>query len=316
MLLLTLLVLAPWAAMAAVIWPLRQMGRPDLQWGGAGGGMARLALGLLAALGLTWLVLPTGWSGLLGALGWALAPVVIWPWILQARRQKRDRLETVSRERQHIIAQRGTVQQQIMRAREAEAMERRMRRCKSALLLSKGNAEDLDFLLARLEQRVADGDMEGPDPTELVGGMAAHLRHVFIERDQDDLPLTEVIRHVDRWAGWLRELGVTIHVGGHAALRELPPSSKVPSMLFLGAAERWGIDALREHRTAPMAWTWTVSEGMVHLESDANLSSTWPRHLLKDWDAAFMLRHGGIAHAGGRWDCQLPLLQRTAEVSP
>jgi len=30
--------------------------------------------------------------------------------------------------------------------------------------------------------------------------------------------------------------------------------------------------------------------------------------MAKDWDTAFMLRHGGIAHAGGSWHFELPLI--------
>ena len=304
---------APWLALAAVVWPLRHMGHPPALGGKNPRSWGLLLSGLALAVGFGY---PrSAGTGSIGIVGWAVTLIFTWPLLRMARKHKRERLDAAATERRSIIAYRGTIQQQIMRAREAEAMERRMRRCKSALLLSRGNAEDLDFLLDRLASRISDPEMDGADAAEHVGGMAAHLRHVFMARDQDDLPLREVVRHVDRWARWLGDMGLTIHIEGHALLEELHPGCKVPAMLFLGAAERWGIDALRDGRTRPMTWTWRMSDGTVHLTSDASLSSSWPSHLLKDWDAAFMLRHGGIAHAGGHWNCQLPLLDNPGTLS-
>lgn len=301
--------LAPWAAMLAVGWPLRQASGHRSASLRAAWRPWTLALGLALAIGF-WQAHPgPEWCLFLGVSGWASCPWLLRSVLVSAAHQKQRRTEMVAQERHWIIAQRGTVQQQIMRAREAEVMERRMRRCKSALLLSRGNAEDLDFLLRRLDDAIARDGVDGGTAAEWVGGMAAHLRNVFIERDRDDLPLEDAVRHIRRWAAWLNDMGLDI------AVEDLRPrdgrltAPKVPSMLFLGAAERWGIDALRANREERITWTWSISEGSVHLKSDGAGPQSWPSHTLKEWDHAFMLRHGGIAHAGGGWECQLPLLE-------
>lgn len=306
---LLLFAMAPWALMLSVGWPLRHASGHRLGPLRAAWRPWTLALGLALAIGFWQAHSGPSWCLMLGVTGW-----VSGPWLLQSVRasvaqNKRCRSGIVAEERRWIIAQRGTVQQQIMRAREAEVRERRMRRCKSALLLSRGSAEDLDFLLRRLEDTVARHRVSGGTAAEWVGGMAAHLRNVFIERDQDDLPLEDAVRHIRRWAAWLNDMGLDI------AVEDLRPRDghltafKVPSMLFLGAAERWGIDALRANRAERITWTWSITEGSVHLRSDGAGPQSWPSHTLKQWDHAFMLRHGGISHAGGGWECQLPLLE-------
>lgn len=304
-----LLVLLPWACLLAVFWGSRHHRiRPDLSFRSRSSGAAWL---IGAVLGIAWILSSSDSSlsvSLVGTLGWGLLPGLAFLVRHRMRDARQARLLQRREEHQWVVQQRGTVQRQIMRAREAEAMERRMRRCKTALLLSKGNAEDLDLLLGRLDTELTHGLMSGPEAAEHIGGMAAHLRHVFIERDRDDLPLGEACRHVRRWAQWLGELGVDIRIEGEPDIRSREARSKVPSMLFLGAAERWGLDALQTPPAAPMVWTWSVEGGMVHLKSNHPGQSPGPESAIRQWDAAFMLRHGGMAHAGGGWDCQLPLL--------
>ncbi|MAC17198.1 MAG: hypothetical protein CMC97_02725 [Flavobacteriales bacterium] len=306
---LLLFSLAPWAAMLAVGWPLRQASGHRLALLRTARRPWTLVLGVALAIGF-WQANPgPWWCLLLGMPGWAICPWLLRSVLRSTAQQKQRRSEMVAHERLWIIAQRGTVQQQIMRAREAEVIERRMRRCKSVLLLSRGNTEDLDFLLRRLENSIAQNGVSGGTAAEWVGGMAAHLRNVFIERDRDDLPLEDAVRHIRRWAAWLNDMGLDIAVEDFQLRDGRLTASKVPSMLFLGAAERWGIDALRTNQIERITWTWSISEGSVLLRSDSAGPQSWPSHTLKEWDHAFMLRHGGIAHAGGGWECQLPLLE-------
>jgi len=223
--------------------------------------------------------------------------------------QQRVQRTRAQRETAWLIWRRGSIQDEIMRAREHEAMDRRLRRCRSTLLLSRGDAQDLDFLFDQLESKLNQHPKDTDLAVQLVGGVAAHLRHVFMERDQDDLPLHEACRHIARWADWLNTMGLTqLEVVGAPDLMHVSASKKVPSMLFLGAAEQMGIAALADSNPGPIEWRWAIQDATVVFTSSQGPIGPWSSHAVQDWDAAFMLRHGGIAHAGGAWHCELPLL--------
>ena len=196
-----------------------------------------------------------------------------------------------------------------MRACEREAMERRLRRCQATLMLTRRGGQDLSLLFRRLEERVEDLEKQPMEAAALIGSFAAHLRHVFMESDRDDISVSEACAHVDRWAGVIRALGASqIHVEGAP-----PPSSdlanrRIPAMLILGATERLGVSSLVKRNAAPAHWQWTFDRRTVKLESKGGAPLLLPAEEYRDWDAAFMLRHGGIAHAGGNWSFELPLL--------
>jgi hypothetical protein len=104
-------------------------------------------------------------------------------------------------------------------------------------------------------------------------------------------------------------MGLTqLEVVGAPDLMHVSASKKVPSMLFLGAAEQMGIAALADANPGPIEWRWAIQDATVVFTSSQGPIGPWSSHAVQDWDAAFMLRHGGIAHAGGAWHCELPLL--------
>lgn len=268
-----------------------------------------------------------GWALLLTATGmwglWASPPTVWIPnaflacaalvagflWLRSSEQARRLRWKAESREMAWIIQQRGSVQDQIMRACEQEAMERRLRRCQSTLMLTRRGGEDLSVLFRRLESRVAAMQTEPMEAASVVGAFAAHLRHVFMESDRDDITVAEACSHVDRWANVLGALGAPpIAIVGAPLSSDAIARRRVPAMLILGATERLGVCALEQPEPQPTQWEWTFEDHTVRLSSHGGATLVLPSDELKDWDAAFMLRHGGIAHAGGIWSFELPLL--------
>jgi len=214
-----------------------------------------------------------------------------------------------SQEMAWIVWRRGSIQDGIMRAREHEAMDRRMRRCRSTLLLSRDDGDDVDHLFRTLESVLAAPDMDRHASAALVGGMATHLRHVFIERDRDDVSFGETAGHIARWARWLKDMGAgTIDIVGAPEPGSALYARKVPSTLFLGMAERMGIALLEHPKTQEVQWAWSLEEDRVRLSTSGGPMTPWSEQTCKDWDAAFMLRHGGISHAGGAWHFELPLI--------
>ena len=249
-----------------------------------------------------------GVQGMQLLLGFTAAIVVI-QWLDSSEKSRMERWRDESRQMAWIIQQRGSVQDQIMRACEREAMERRLRRCQATLMLTRRGGQDLSVLFRRLEERVEDLEQSPMEAAALVGAFAAHLRHVFMESDRDDISVSEACSHVDRWAAVIRALGASeIHIDGAP-----PPSSnlanrRIPAMLILGATERLGVSTLVNRNAAPAHWRWTFGRQTVKLESKGGAALVLPPEEYRDWDAAFMLRHGGIAHAGGSWYFELPLL--------
>ena len=237
------------------------------------------------------------------------AAIVVIQWLDSSEKSRMERWRDESRQMAWIIQQRGSVQDQIMRACERVAMERRLRRCQATLMLTRRGGQDLSVLFRRLEERVEDLEQSPMDAAALVGAFAAHLRHVFMESDRDDISVSEACSHVDRWAAVIRALGASeIHIDGAP-----PPSSnlanrRIPAMLILGATERLGVSTLVNRNAAPAHWRWTFGRQTVKLESKGGAALVLPPEEYRDWDAAFMLRHGGIAHAGGSWYFELPLL--------
>ena len=237
------------------------------------------------------------------------AAIVVIQWLDSSEKSRMERWRDESRQMAWIIQQRGSVQDQIMRACEREAMERRLRRCQATLMLTRRGGQDLSVLFRRLEERVEDLEQSPMEAAALVGAFAAHLRHVFMESDRDDISVSEACSHVDRWAAVIRALGASeIHIDGAP-----PPSSnlanrRIPAMLILGATERLGVSTLVNRNAAPAHWRWTFGRQTVKLESKGGAALVLPPEEYRDWDAAFMLRHGGIAHAGGSWYFELPLL--------
>lgn len=210
-----------------------------------------------------------------------------------------------------IVHQRGSVQDQIMRACEREAMERRLRRCQTTLMLTRRGGNDLSQLFHSLEEQVAGMHDDAMDAADVVGGFAAHLRHVFIESDVDDIPLGEACKHVGRWAQVLEKLGTAnICISGVPAPDADEGKLRIPALLMLGATERLGVAALQNPSSEPMHWHWSIGKHTVRLEATGGAPLQLGGHELRDWDAAFMLRHGGLAHAGGAWSFELPLLPR------
>ena len=237
------------------------------------------------------------------------AAIVVIQWLDSSEKSRMERWRDESRQMAWIIQQRGSVQDQIMRACEREAMERRLRRCQATLMLTRRGGQDLSVLFRRLEERVEDLEQSPMEAAALVGAFAALLRHVFMESDRDDISVSEACSHVDRWAAVIRALGASeIHIDGAP-----PPSSnlanrRIPAMLILGATERLGVSTLVNRNAAPAHWRWTFGRQTVKLESKGGAALVLPPEEYRDWDAAFMLRHGGIAHAGGSWYFELPLL--------
>ena len=208
-----------------------------------------------------------------------------------------------------IVRQRGSVQDQIMRACEREAMERRLRRCQATLMLTRRGGNDLAQLFNKLEEQVALMEHDAMEAADVVGGFAAHLRHVFMESDCDDIPIGEACQHIARWAQVLEQLGASaIHITGVPAPESVDSQRRIPALLMLGATERLGVAALQEPEAATMHWHWSIEAHSIRLEATGGAPVTLAGSELRDWDAAFMLRHGGIAHAGGAWSFELPLL--------
>ena len=208
-----------------------------------------------------------------------------------------------------IIQQRGNVQDQIMRACEREAMERRLRRCQATLMLTRRGGRDLSMLFDTLESQVADMKDDPMAAAAVIGGFAAHLRHVFMESDVDDLPLGEACAHVQRWGTVLHALGGhDVHISGAPPEGSPLFERRIPALLMLGAVERIGIATLQGGALGPIHWRWHFDAHTARLQTDDTAELALLHQELRDWDAAFMLRHGGIAHAGGAWSFELPLL--------
>jgi hypothetical protein len=208
-----------------------------------------------------------------------------------------------------IVRQRGSVQDQIMRACEREAMERRLRRCQATLMLTRRGGNDLSQLFSKLEEQVALMEHDAMEAADVVGGFAAHLRHVFMESDCDDIPIGEACQHIARWAQVLEKLGASaIHITGVPAPESPDSQRRIPALLMLGATERLGVAALQAPEAAAMHWHWSIEAHAVRLDATGGAPLTLAGSELRDWDAAFMLRHGGMAHAGGAWTFELPLL--------
>ena len=261
--------------------------------------------GMIASFSALWMCPPTAGSAL--ASGLAVASVFItWEGF---RRLRSARGAVELEETRWIIRQRGTVQDQMMRACEREAMERRLRRCQSTLMLTRRGGRDLAKLFRLLEKQVAAMEDQVDDAAAIISGFAAHLRHVFMESDRDDIPLGEACDHVARWGRVLEQLGVpTIRISG-APDRDSPHyHCRIPALLLLGAVERIGVKALEAHAPGHIHWAWHFEGDTARLVSAGASQLELPREELRDWDAAFMLRHGGIAHAGGTWTFELPLL--------
>jgi hypothetical protein len=264
------------------------------------------ALGLLLLLGAGWMGHnPAAWTVLIGML-----PLPLLHRTAQsACRNLAAEEARASQEMAWIVWRRGSIQDGIMRAREHEAMDRRMRRCRSTLLLSQDDGEDVDHLFRTLESRLATPHVDRHASAALVGGMASHLRHVFIERDRDDVSFGETAGHIARWARWLEDMGTgPVDIVGAPEPGSSLYARKVPSTLFLGMAERMGIAFLECTETPGIQWIWSLEEDRVRLSTSGGPMTPWSEHTCKDWDAAFMLRHGGISHAGGAWHFELPLI--------
>ena len=263
---------------------------------------AALALAIL----LSWCVrMPAEPWAILGVL--PLVPLHL----ICHRHTQRIRLEETrsAREMAWIIWRRGSIQNDIMRAREHEAMDRRMRRCRSTLLLSRDDGHDVHQLFRTLEHRLTCPELDRHQAAALVGGMATHLRHVFMERDRDDIAFGETAGHVARWATWLEQLGSgPIVIAGAPAPGSPLYARKVPSTLFLGMAERMGMALLERESNPPVQWTWSIDSDRVKLSTSDGPISLWSDSSAQDWDTAFLLRRGGIAHAGGSWHFELPLI--------
>lgn len=208
-----------------------------------------------------------------------------------------------------IIQQRGNVQDQIMRACEREAMERRLRRCQATLMLTRRGGRDLTLLFDALESQVAAMQDDPMEAAAVIGGFAAHLRHVFMESDVDDLPLGEACAHVQRWGTVLHKLsGHDVRISGAPTEGSPLFERRIPALLMLGAVERLGVATLQDGTVHPVHWRWHFDAHTARLQTDSTAELAMPDQELRDWDAAFMLRHGGIAHAGGAWSFELPLL--------
>ena len=212
-------------------------------------------------------------------------------------------------QRNWIIRRRGAVQDQIMRACESEAMERRLRRCQATLMMTRHGGRDLASLFRILEDRVASMSHDTMEAAAVIGAFAAHLRHVFMESDRDDLPLVEACHHVERWGLVLRALGsAELVITGAPAPQDALAQRRIPAILMLGATERLGMAALENDAAETLYWDWSFTGHIARLEARGGAPLTLHGDEWKDWDAAFMLRHGGIAHAGGTWSFELPLL--------
>ena len=77
---------------------------------------------------------------------------------------------------------------------------------------------------------------------------------------------------------------------------------------LLGMAERMGLALLERESNAPVQWTWSVESDRVKLSTSDAPVTLWTDSAAQDWDTAFLLRRGGIAHAGGSWHFELPLI--------
>ncbi len=242
------------------------------------------------------------WSGILGL-------PILWVACRRGALNTAKEEARASQEMAWIVWRRGSIQNEIMRAREHEAMDRRMRRCRSTLLLSQEEGKDTHHLFQTLERTLSNPTVDRHSAASLVGGMAAHLRNVFIERDRDDVSFGETAGHIARWAQWLEELGAgTISIIGAPVPGSALYARKVPSTLFLGMAERMGISMLEQGGEGAVQWTWSVESDRVRLSTSSCPMSPWSDGTTRDWDTAFMLRYGGIAHAGGSWHFELPLI--------
>lgn len=219
-----------------------------------------------------------------------------------------DRSVEIS-ERSWIIRRRGAVQDQIMRACEREAMERRLRRCQATLMMTRQGGRDLRSLFRILEERLEAMSGDALEAAAVVGAFATHLRHVFMESDRDDLPLIEACQHVERWGSVLRALGNNELIITGAPASDSPfAQRRIPAILMLGATERLGMAALENQTEQAIRWHWSFTAHSARLEAQGGAPLVLSGEDWKDWDAAFMLRHGGIAHAGGVWSFELPLL--------
>lgn len=303
--LISFLSLSAWSMALAVGWSTRREGLTPVP-AGHGTRIYWALAGMFAAVMAHQYA--EGVQGMQLLLG-STAAIVVIQWLGSSEKSRMARWRDESRQMAWIIQQRGSVQDQIMRACEREAMERRLRRCQATLMLTRRGGQDLSLLFRRLEERVEDLEHRPMEAAALVGAFAAHLRHVFMESDRDDISVTEACSHVDRWAAVIRALGASeIHIDGAP-----PPSSdlakrRIPAMLILGATERLGVSTLVNRNAAPALWRWTFGRRTVKLESEGGAPLMLPSEEYRDWDAAFMLRHGGIAHAGGSWSFELPLL--------
>ena len=297
---------AVWSAALAISWGMRPEQPSRGLWG------SRVRWTTAAAMGLCCVAAMSGFgmTGPIITITMTLAGAAMG---LKAYASgKSGLLQRISRENEEIawiIRRRGSVQDQMMRAYEREAMDRRLRRCQATLMLTRRGGDDLARLFRKIEHKVEALENDTMEAAELVGAFAAHLRHVFMESDRDDIPVYMACSHVERWAAIIRQLGaVGLEVIGAPEPDASFGERRIPAMLMLGATERLGIAALETSSPQPVRWRWSFSPHSARLEADGGQPLHLPSEEFKDWDAAFMLRHGGIAHAGGCWAFELPLL--------
>jgi len=137
-------------------------------------------------------------------------------------------------------------QDELMRLKEREIINQRLLKLESSVLLTRGNPEDLDELIGRIDRRI-----EGASPdqaAECVSRFSTHLRNVFMASDQPWLPADQAADQVGRWVKFLDSLeAVRIAYEVPDEMRAHARDGARANVLhLLSVVEQWGMCALRQ----------------------------------------------------------------------
>jgi hypothetical protein len=157
-------------------------------------------------------------------------------------------------------------QDELMRLKEREIINQQLLKLESSVLLTRGNPEDLDDLIGRIDRRI---EAASPDQAaECVSRFSTHLRNVFMASDQPWVPADQAADQVGRWVKFLDSLeAVRIAYEVPDKVRSnARDGARANVLLLLSVVEQWGMCALRqEFNKDGFSIRWETSDGGLAL---------------------------------------------------
>ena len=198
----------------------------------------------------------------------------------------------------------SNVQDELMRLRERELLEKRRHKLQSSVFLSRGDPEDLDQLIGWIDRRI---EATGPDQAaECVSRFSTHLRNVFMASDTPQLPLDQAVDRINRWVKFLRSLD---HFTLTHEMPGLDPDHQdfdreTPVLLLLSVVEQWGMSALRQSDAdANFGLRWEILPNQTLLHGFGVEATLEPDNALV---LTIEQANGQIKTEPGHWLCSLP----------